>query len=111
LERGFYADVAHRENGVPQLDLNYLDEMPAEAAVRWCLEEALAEKLKVGAVQQLEVITSPGPGEEKPRHCTDADVRATVEELCHQLEVKLLPTSNPGHLLLDLTPWTPEQPA
>ena len=106
MERGFYADVEHLRSGVPHLDLHDLSEGAAEAAVLWWLEEASVERLRVGAVQRLEVITGWGKSRQSYQ---DSDVRAAVEKVFDQLEVPLLPTPNPGRLVVDLARWAPEQ--
>ena len=106
MERGFYADLEYRGGGVPHLDLHDLSEGAAEAAVLWWLEEASVERLRVGAVQRLEVITGWGKSRQSYQ---DSDVRAAVEKVFDQLEVPLLPTPNPGRLVVDLARWAPEQ--
>ena len=106
MERGFYADVEDLRSGVPHLDLHDLSEGAAEAAVLWWLEEASVERLRAGAMQRLEVIT--GWGKSRPSY-GDSDLHATVGQMLDQLEVPLLPTINPGRLVVDLARWAPEQ--
>ena len=106
MERGFYADdLEYRESGVPHLDLHDLSEGAAEAAVRYWLEKASAGTLRVDAMQRLEVIT--GWGSSRPSY-SDGDLRTAVQKVFDQLEVPLLPTTNPGLLVVDLTRWAPE---
>jgi len=106
MERGFYADVEDLQSGVSQLDLHELSEGAAEAAVRWWLEEASVARLRADAAQRLEVIT--GWGKTRSSY-QDGDLRAAVEEVFHEMEVPLLPTTNPGSLVVDLTRWPTEQ--
>ena len=108
MERGFYANVEQLRDGVPHLDLHDLSEGAAQAAVRWWLEEAVVERLRDGATQRLEVIT--GWGKSRPLRGT-GDIRAAVEQVFHELEVLLLPTTNPGRLRVDLAPWAPDERA
>ena len=108
MERGFYADVEQLRDGVPHLDLHDLSEGAAQAAVRWWLEEAVVERLRDGATQRLEVIT--GWGKSRPSWGT-GDIRAAVEQVLRELDLPLLPTTNPGRLRVDLAPWAPDERA
>ena len=105
-ERGFYADFEYLKDGVPHLDLHDFSEGAAEAAVRWWLEEAVVERLRGGATQRLEVITGWGKSRTSSQQ---GDLRAAVETLFQEMQIPMMPTTNPGRLVADLAQWGPCQ--
>ena len=70
MERGFYADLEFLQGSTTCLDLHYMSDGAAEAAVRWWLDE----RSTGSATQRLDVIT--GWGKSRPVY-KDSDIRAT----------------------------------
>ena len=102
--RGCYRGF-ERWGRVPALDLHDLSEGAAETAVRWWLEEGVPGRVAAAAgaaPERLELITGWG----KSREVTQiADVRARVEAVLLDLGAAMLPTDNPGMLVVDAERW------
>lgn len=102
--RGCYCGF-ERWGSVPALDLHDLSEGAAETAVRWWLEEGVPGRAAVAlgaAPKRLELITGWGKSREVAQV---ADVRARIEAVLLELGADLLPTKNPGMLVVDAERW------
>ena len=90
----------------PALDLHDLSEGAAETAVRWWLEEGVPDRIAAAALgaapKRLELITGWGKSREVAQV---ADVRARIEAVLLELGAKMLPTRNPGMLVVDAERW------
>ena len=81
---------------MPKLDLHSFSEGAAETAVRWWLGERWPATS--AAPKQLIIVTGWG----KSRSATqDSDVRERVAGVLIELGVAMLPTNNPGRLVVD----------
>ena len=101
LTSGHYLRIkASTDKGMPKLDLHDLSEGAAVTAVRWWLEEHMPSA--AAAPRELTIIT--GWGKSRPSH-RDSDVRGRVEAVLLEMGVSLLPTANPGRIVVDATSW------
>ena len=103
--RGYYRDGFERWGSVPALDLHDLSEGAAETAVRWWLEEGVRDKVAAApdeAPERLELITGWGKSREVAQV---TDVRARIEAVLRDMGATMLPTDNPGLLVVDAEPW------
>ena len=91
---------------VPQLDLHCMSEGAAETAVRWWLQEGVAEGAAAAAgsvpPERLELIT--GWGKSRPT-TQDSDVRLRVHEVLRQMGAETRPTDNPGLFVVEAERW------
>ena len=107
LTSGHYPSIkASTEKGSPKLDLHDLSEGAAVTAVRWWLEERMPSA--AAAPRELTIVT--GWGKSRPSH-KDGDVRGRVEAVLLEIDVPLLPTANPGCIVVDATSWRERSPA
>ena len=92
-----------RWRAVPELDLHDLSQGAAETAVRWWLEEGVPSRVAAAPAvvpTRLELIT--GYGKSRAVH-QESDVRARVKALLQAMGAALIPSDNPGTLLVDVT--------
>ena len=88
-----------------ELDVHDLSEGAAETAVRWWLEEGVRDRVAAApdeAPERLELITGWGKSREVAQV---TDVRARIEAVLRDMGATMLPTDNPGLLVVDAEPW------